>query len=236
MSGGKVISRKAVIVLGVVCIILAVGLVGVMAKYSSIIGEKDLQIASLNSQITGKDITISSLNSQIAVKDSEIRSLRDQIASLNSEIAKKNFEISSLTSQIIKLNYSYSSLKSEYDSVKKDYDRLLSAISKGEIVAKSATWLSEDKRLKVTSKIIPEFLFGELSSYTVEVTVTNIGAEPLSKVLIFLFPYKDDKFAEYLFTYRSASMENLYMGESYSYKFTWISKEMTTYKVIVVAG
>jgi hypothetical protein len=128
-------------------------------------------------------------------------------------------------------------LKSEYDSVKQDYDKLLSAIEKGEVVAKSATWLSEDKRLKVTSEVIPEFLFEELWYYTVKVTVTNVGTEPLSIVWIFLFPYKDGKLVEYWSTfYYSKSVENLYMGESYSYNFTGIPKEMTTYKVVAIAG
>ena len=104
-------------------------------------------------------------------------------------------------------------------------------------MAKSATWLSEDKRLKVTSEVIPEFLFEKLYSYKVRVTVTNVGTEPLSKVWIFLFPYKDGEFAGYWSTYSySKSVENLYMGESYSYNFTGISKEMTTYKIIAVSG
>jgi hypothetical protein len=110
---------------------------------------------------------------------------------------------------------SYSSLKSEYDSVKQNYDKLLSAIEKGEVVAKSASWLSEDKRLNVTSKVIPEFYFEELSHYTVEVTVTNVGTEPLSRVYIFLIPYKDGKFAEeWAIAYYYKEVENLYMGES----------------------
>ena len=244
MSEKKVVSRKVAIALGITCVLIAVGFVGAVANYTSIIGEKDLQIASLNLQIAEKNITISSLNSQIAVKDSEIQSLRSQIdslnnaiASLNSEIANKNSEISSLKSQIANLNYSYLSLKSEYDSVKQDYDKLLSAIEKGEVVAKSATWLSEDERLNVTSEVIPELFLGELSSYTVKVTVTNVGTEPLSRVLIFLFPYKDGTLVDNWGTfYYSKSVENLYMGESYSYNFTWIPKEMTTYKVVAVAG
>jgi archaellum component FlaC len=244
MSEKKVVGRNIAIVLGVICIFLAACLLGAISNYTAIIAEKDLQIVSLKSQIAEKNITISSLNLQIATKDSQIQSLRNQIdslsniiASLESEIVNKDSQISSLKSQIANLNYSYLSLKSEYDSVKQDYNELLSAIEKGEVVAKSATWLSEDKRLNVTSEVIPEFLLGEIWSYTVRVTVTNVGTEPLSRVLIFLFPYKDGKLIDNWGTfYYSKSVENLYMGESYSYNFTDVPEEMTTYKVIAVAG
>lgn len=87
------------------------------------------------------------------------------------------------------------------------------------------------------SELIPEFWFDELHSYTVKVSVTNVGDEPLGVVYIFLFPYKNDEFAEtwgvYYFTH---SVEDLYIGETHSYEFTAISKEMTTYKVLAVAG
>jgi len=59
----KVVGRNIAIALGIICIILAVGLVGAVANYTSIISGKDSTIASLNSQITVKDSQISSLNS-----------------------------------------------------------------------------------------------------------------------------------------------------------------------------
>jgi len=230
MSEKRVVSRKVAIALGIICVLLIVGFVGAVANYSSIISEKDLQIASLNSQIAVKDAEIQSLRSQID-------SLNNAVASLNSEIRDKISEISSLESEIVKLNASYSSLKSEYDSLKQDYEKLLSAIEKGEVAAKSATWLSEDKRLKVTSEVIPELFLGELCCYTVKVTVTNVGTEPINTVWILLFPYKDDKLVEYWNTISySKCVESLYIGESYSCNFTWVPKEMTTYKVVVVAG
>jgi peptidoglycan hydrolase CwlO-like protein len=237
MSEKRVVSRKVAIALGIICVLLIVGFVGAVANYSSIISEKDLQIASLNSQIAVKDAEIQSLRSQID-------SLNNAVASLNSEIRNKISEISSLESEIVKLNVSYLSLesdylslKSEYDSLKQDYEKLLSAIEKGEVAAKSATWLSEDKRLKVTSEVIPELLLGELWCYTVKVTVTNVGTEPINTVWILLFPYKNDKLIEgWSPLSYSKKVESLYIGESYSYNFTWVPKEMTTYKVVVVAG
>jgi len=61
MSERKVVGRNVSIALGIICIILAVGLVGAVVNYTSIIATKDFQIASSNSQITDKDNTISSL-------------------------------------------------------------------------------------------------------------------------------------------------------------------------------
>jgi len=66
MSEKEVVSRTVAIALGIICVILAVGLVGAVANYTSTISGKDNTIASLNSQITTKDNTISSLNSQVS--------------------------------------------------------------------------------------------------------------------------------------------------------------------------
>ena len=59
-------ARTIAIALGIICIVLAVGLVGAVANYTSIISGKDNTITSLNSQIITKDNTISSLNSQLS--------------------------------------------------------------------------------------------------------------------------------------------------------------------------
>jgi uncharacterized coiled-coil protein SlyX len=90
MSERKVVGRNVAIVLGIICIILVVGLIGAVTNYTSIIKGKDDTIASLNSQITEKDNTISSLNLQIATRDSQISSLNSQIASLQNQVSDLN--------------------------------------------------------------------------------------------------------------------------------------------------
>ena len=65
MSEKKVVSKKVAIALGIICVVLAVCLVGAVANYTSVIGVKDNSIASLNSQIASKDSQISTLNSQL---------------------------------------------------------------------------------------------------------------------------------------------------------------------------
>jgi len=93
MSQKKVVGRNVAIALGIVCIILAVGMVGAIAVYvprandqSSTIASLNSQIASLNSQIADKDNTISSLHSQITSKDYTISSLNSQVTSLQSQV------------------------------------------------------------------------------------------------------------------------------------------------------
>jgi len=76
MSEKKVVGRNVAIALGIICVVLAVGLVGAIANYTSIISGKDNAIASLNSQITEKDSEITSLNLQIGNLTSQNSQLR----------------------------------------------------------------------------------------------------------------------------------------------------------------
>jgi predicted PurR-regulated permease PerM len=62
MSEKKVVSRNTAIAMGIVCIILAVGLVGAVANYTSIISEKENTIASLDSEIISLQNQINDLN------------------------------------------------------------------------------------------------------------------------------------------------------------------------------
>jgi uncharacterized coiled-coil protein SlyX len=78
----KVVGRTVAIALGIICIILAVGLVGAVANYTSIISGKDNTIASKDSEISFKNFQIASLNTQITDKDNTISSLQSQVADL----------------------------------------------------------------------------------------------------------------------------------------------------------
>jgi cell division protein FtsB len=94
MAERKVVGRKIAIVLGAVCIVLAVGLIIALVAYLP----QNSQIGSLNAQKAQKDDTIASLNAQIASLNSQIQSqtsqnpsadvtaLQNQIDSLNSQI------------------------------------------------------------------------------------------------------------------------------------------------------
>jgi uncharacterized coiled-coil protein SlyX len=121
MGERKVVGRNIAIALGVVCVVLAAGLIGAVANYTSV-------ISSLNSQITEKDHEISSLNSQIQILANErirlqswldgnktllnqlqawlqenITYYRSQIAMLNSQIIDLQNRIASLQSQVNEL-------------------------------------------------------------------------------------------------------------------------------------
>jgi predicted PurR-regulated permease PerM len=103
VSEKKVIGRNVAIALGIICIILAVGLVGAIAVYTPMINDKNNTIDSLNSEVTSRDNTIASLNSQIITKNNTISSLNSQIASEDNTIASDNLQISSLNSQVSSL-------------------------------------------------------------------------------------------------------------------------------------
>jgi prefoldin subunit 5 len=258
----KVVSRNVAITLAIICVILGGVLSGSIYNYTSIIGSKDSQIQTLigqnsqlknylegnitsySSQTSVLQAKVGDLQNQIAQKELQITNLQNGISEKDKTIAEKNREISELKSQITSLqseinmlNSTYRDCLEAYSDLKQRYDNLTESIEKGKAVAESATWLSEDGRLKVKSELIPEYLFGEVSSYTIRVNVTNVGNEPLHIVLIFLFPYKDGKLVEYWSPLKySKSVESLYIGESYSYNFTLVPKEITSYKVLAVAG
>jgi outer membrane murein-binding lipoprotein Lpp len=75
----KIVSRTMVIALGLICIILAAGLVGAIAVYMPM-------VSSLESQIAEKNSTISSLNSQVSSLTSQVLALQADIEQINSTI------------------------------------------------------------------------------------------------------------------------------------------------------
>mgnify|MGYP000215083145 CR=1 FL=1 len=188
---------------------------------------------------------------EIGLLKGEIEALKSAYGSLNASYAELmdsydelSAKYSELSGKYAKLNLTYTGLKIEYSMLeanysmlKDDYEELLSIIEKGKAIAKSATWVSEDERLEVTTELIPRYTFGTLTGYDVNVTVTNVGDEPFNVVWIFLFIYVDDKLYEYWTPLGySHSVESLYVGETYSYTFKYITKEMTSYKVLVIGG
>jgi uncharacterized coiled-coil protein SlyX len=78
-SEKKVVSRKVTLALGVICIVLAAGLVGTIVVYAP-------KASDLQSQIATKDSTIASLNSTVSSLTSQISSLNSQISTLNSQV------------------------------------------------------------------------------------------------------------------------------------------------------
>lgn len=132
----------------------------------------------------------------------------------------------------------HTKLKSDYDFLKKNYDNMTAIIAKGEAVAKSATWFSEDKRVRVTSEVVPDVVFGSIVSYKIRVTLVNVANRQLDVVWIFLYAYnKDGNLVQYWNPIGYIkSVERLHVGETYTYTFEMISKETATYKVFVAVG
>jgi uncharacterized coiled-coil protein SlyX len=79
MGQRKIVSKAMVIALGLICIILAAGLVGAIAVYMPM-------VSNLESQIAEKNSTISSLNSQVSSLNSQVSSLQAEFDQVNSTI------------------------------------------------------------------------------------------------------------------------------------------------------
>ena len=133
------------------------------------------------------------------------------------------------------------SLEENYSKLRTEKEDLEKILETGEAITESAEWISDDERLKVTSELIitHELIVVDmyLDTYIVRVNITNIGDEPIDDVCIFLFPYTNGEFTGKWPTmaYNSHRFVNLYIGETYSHDFR-ISAEMTSYKVLAVAG
>jgi uncharacterized coiled-coil protein SlyX len=87
MSQKKIVSRTMVIALGIICIVLASGLVGTIATYM-------LMVSNLEAQVAEKNNTILSLNSQVSSSSSQVLSLNSQVSSLQADLEQINSTLS----------------------------------------------------------------------------------------------------------------------------------------------
>ena len=89
----KIVSRAMVIALGMICIVLAAGLVGAIAVYMPM-------VSNLESQIAEKNSTITSLNSQVSSLNSQVLSLQADLEQVNSTIEDYKDAVDAFNSQI----------------------------------------------------------------------------------------------------------------------------------------
>ena len=75
----KIVSRTMVIALGLICIILAAGIVGAIAFYMPMVSNLEFQIAEKNSAISSLNSQVSSLNSQILALQADIEQINSTI-------------------------------------------------------------------------------------------------------------------------------------------------------------
>src|SRR4030067_3724713 len=104
-SGKKVVGRNVAIALGIICILLAVGLVAAIKIPPPMIANQSREISALTSensqlksQIVEKNNTISSLNSQKSDLKTQVNTLTSQQASLNSQVSSLQSHITSQNS------------------------------------------------------------------------------------------------------------------------------------------
>lgn len=219
----------------------------IASTYPAILEDKIDSLETELNSVKGAYNKLLEENSKLVEENSLLKEensqLKEDYAKLNQNYSRLKVMYEDLTQESeklykqLKVSYSkLSALRDDYERLKEEYEKLEEILRKGEAIATSTEWVSEDKRLKITSELIPVSWLGELDRYKVRVTVTNIGNEPLEKVWIFIFPYIGDKLCEWSSYYYVATVENLYMGESYTHEFDYLPREMTSYKVLASPG
>jgi outer membrane murein-binding lipoprotein Lpp len=101
----KIVSKAMVIALGLICIILAAGLVGAIAVYMPMVSNLESQIAEKNSTISSLNLQVSSLNSQVLTLQTDIEQLNSTIEDYKAAQEAFNSEVE-LYLSIIYLNES----------------------------------------------------------------------------------------------------------------------------------
>lgn len=170
------------------------------------------------------------LETEIQILETQLTLLNKSYSLLETERMLLKAKITILEMQIKLLNESYCILESKYNKIIED-------VINGQVVADSAAWVSEDERLLVKSELAHQYLSEETWYYAIRVSVTNISNEQLNTVWIFLFLYENGSLIEGWspVTY-SKRVENLNVGETRSQNFTYIPRNITTYRVFAVAS
>ncbi|MEM1581397.1 MAG: hypothetical protein ABIM44_05115 [candidate division WOR-3 bacterium] len=170
------------------------------------------------------------LETEVQILETQLTLLNKSYSLLETERMLLKAKITILEMQIKLLNESYCILESKYNEIIED-------LINGQATAASATWVSEDERLLVKSELAHQYLSEETWYYAIRVSVTNISNEQLNAVWIFLFLYENGSLIEGWspVTY-SKRLENLNVGETRSQNFTYIPRNITTYRVFAVAS
>lgn len=201
---------------------------GLSSEYSRLKSERDsLQsnYRSLQSEYDKLSFSYGALESEYSI----LRIEHEILGSKHSEIQSEYFLMrSSYESEYSKLQSEYSSIKSSYESLMREHEEL----EKQYEILKSVSLISEDGRIKVTCELIPQHWWREISYYDLKVDVTNVGDKPLNNVLVFVFAYADGRLVEWKYY----KFNDLYMGETLTYTFQYLSKELTSYKVLAIGS
>ena len=119
MTENKSNYKNITIGVGVLCGILLIAVFYSIVVYTSMLRDKDEQIASLNTQIASLGGNPNpNTSTEVSDLQAQIASLQNQINDLQSQLSQKNANINSLNSQITSLNSQINSLNSQLDSLK----------------------------------------------------------------------------------------------------------------------
>lgn len=204
---------------------------GLSSEYSRLKSEREsLQsnYRSLQSEYDKLSFSYGALESEYSILRIEHEILGSKHSEIQSEYFLMRSSYESEYSKYSKLQSEYSSIKSSYESLMREHEEL----EKQYEILKSVSWISEDGRIKVTYELIPQHWWREISYYDLKVDVTNVGDKPLKNVLVFVFAYADGRLVEWKYY----KFNDLYMGETLTYTFQHLSKELTSYRVLAIGS
>lgn len=197
---------RVAIIFGIICVILAAGLFGVVVHYTMVIRDKDALIISLQSQnsifqaqkdmlqawLDGNKTLLSRLEEwlqgNITYYESQIELLNDELNKLNQSRQELYINYTILTNAGLVFN----GLKINNLEVKSDYDR---------------------------SSILGD--------------ITNISGELMDKVYVILFIFNANGS---LYNYQVRTIENLAFNETKSFEFSHVLEKNQTFRVFAVGS
>ncbi|MEM1580919.1 MAG: phospholipase D-like domain-containing protein [Candidatus Bathyarchaeia archaeon] len=197
---------RVAIIFGVICVILAAGLFGVVVHYTMVIRDKDALIISLQSQNSifqaQKDMLQAWLDGNKTLLSRLEEWLQGNITYYESQIELLNHELNKLNQsrQELYINYTiltnaglvFNGLKINNLEVKSDYDR---------------------------SSILGD--------------ITNISGELMDKVYVILFIFNANGS---LYNYQVRTIENLAFNETKSFEFSHVLEKNQTFRVFAVGS
>jgi len=123
-----VVGRSVVVVLGVVCVVLAFGFVGVVVNYTAMISEKDQIISMLKFQVMSLQKQVNELNVELAARDLEISQLQVWLEGNRTLLIQVQGELEKRTlyyeSRIASLNFQITVLQNELNAYRNSYGSL----------------------------------------------------------------------------------------------------------------
>lgn len=197
---------RVAIIFGVICVILAAGLFGVVVHYTMVIRDKDALIISLQSQNSIFQAQKDMLQAWLDGNKTLLSRLEEW---LQGNITYYEFQIELLNDELNKLNQSRQELYINY-----------TILTNAGLVFNGL----KINNLEVKSDYDRSSILGD---------ITNISGELMDKVYVILFIFNANGS---LYNYQVRTIENLAFNETKSFEFSHVLEKNQTFRVFAVGS